>query len=413
MTSNTVPIYRHGRKFYVSIEEYERIRSQERNHRRTASQKSQNLPIPKSPPTLLRSPSASLYKPIQRSNTNPYEYKYSTLRTPIVPVNSLSNSNNRSASTRLSRSTLKHYNNRDDLSSIPKLKRPATIRSSSSDKVIDIRRTTPQTSSSFHNDDQIKRSLSADVEQPSSSPRHQPKPKQQSRRPVATTVSDYGMSPVSTMSMTPTEHTYTQTNASKLTNYFARMQQSSLNPPSKSSPSAISGTGSIFETGMQGTDHVYTVLGSSNRRIGTGSSSLLTRSTSDSSKNAYSHQDTISGSLSDDNTSLLSMLFQRRNIRQSELIPETDNNYDQQRDLWTRSTIRSQSSDAEKKRVRFADMEGFTLETIPDKKHLRSPINTRLLARQQYIKLPNDSRGQPQPFHSTLYQATSKLATDV
>jgi hypothetical protein len=58
-------------------------------------------------------------------------------------------------------------------------------------------------------------------------------------------------------------------------------------------------------------------------------------------------------------------------------------------------------------------MEGFTLETIPDKKHLRSPINTRLLARQQYIKLPNDSRGQPQPFHSTLYQATSKLATDV
>ncbi|CAF4950521.1 unnamed protein product, partial [Rotaria socialis] len=42
---NTVPVYRHGRKFYVSAEEFERMRAEERQSRRTLVQRSQNLPV--------------------------------------------------------------------------------------------------------------------------------------------------------------------------------------------------------------------------------------------------------------------------------------------------------------------------------------------------------------------------------
>ncbi|CAF5196841.1 unnamed protein product, partial [Rotaria sp. Silwood1] len=38
MPLNTVPVYRHGRKFYVSIEEFERMRLEERRYRRTLMQ---------------------------------------------------------------------------------------------------------------------------------------------------------------------------------------------------------------------------------------------------------------------------------------------------------------------------------------------------------------------------------------
>jgi hypothetical protein len=47
------------------------------------------------------------------------------------------------------------------------------------------------------------------------------------------------------------------------------MRQSSLNPPSKPSSSALSGTGSLFESGVQGSDHIYIVLRASNQRTGT------------------------------------------------------------------------------------------------------------------------------------------------
>jgi hypothetical protein len=411
MTSNSVPVYRHGRKFYVSTDEYERMRSEERRHRRSTVQKSHQ-------PTS-RSPSAILYKPILRSNSTPYEHTYGVLNTAQLPTNIITNNNRREAN-RLSRSRVKHY---DDLSTISKKTSPTNIRSNPADKVLDIRRT-PQSHIDYVLDDyEVKRSISAEVVQPPSPP---PRPKQMSsRRPIPTTVSDYGMSPISTVSMTPTDQIYTQTNPSKLTNYFARMKQSSLNPPTKSS---ISGTGSLFETGMQGSDQVYTVLGSSNRRTDGGPSSLLTRSSSDN-KEYYYHQDTASGSVSDDNSSTLSALFQRNNTdtnryRRTEQLAETDDDYGQQRDVWTRSTMRSQSSDGltEKKRVRFADMEGLTLETTtPDKNRSRSPMPNRLLTKRQHAQISNDSQKQPQPFYNALYQATtriggnsrSKLATDV
>jgi hypothetical protein len=196
------------------------------------------------------------------------------------------------------------------------------------------------------------------------------------------------------------------------------MTQSSLNPPSKPSSSALSGTGSLFESGVQGSDHVYTVLGSSNHRTGTTSSSLLTRSTPDYTKHEYYSSDLTSGSsFSDENSSSLFTLIQRRNIdktrsRQPEYLNEIDDDPNQQRDLWTRSTMRSQSSDSmgEKKRVRFADTEGLALETVPDK--------NRLLTRRQQVKISSDSRKQAQSFHNTFSQSTTKvgrnrLATDV
>jgi len=424
MTSNTVPIYRHGRKFYVSAEEYERIRSEERRQRRTTAQKAQQTPI--------RSPSSSLYIPIQRNHSNPYDYKYGVLKTPHLPINSLINRNIRREPTRLSHIALKHYNDYDDLSSLTpaiskKKTQPTTTRSNSSDRLIDNQRT-PLSSDS---ENEIKRSLSAEITQLSSLP-EQPKPKQSShislRRPVPTTISDYGISPITSFSMTSNDQSHIQTNPSKLTNSFTRMKQSNLNPPSKSSSSAISGTGSLFESGIQGSDHSYSI-GSTNRRTGggtTSSSSLLTRSTSDNSKNEYYHQDTASGgSFSDDTSSSLLGLIQRRNTdtnrsRRTEYIGENDDDYNQQRDLWTRSTIRSQSSDGltEKKRVRFADMEGLTLETIPDRNQLKSPINNRLLTRQQHAKISSNPREQSRPFYNLMHQTTtkvggSKLATDV
>ncbi|CAF3867637.1 unnamed protein product [Rotaria sp. Silwood2] len=316
MISNTVPIYRQGRKFYVSTEEYERIRSEERQFRRTSILKSQQLPVSKFYQTPIRSPSTCSYNLIQRSNSNPYDYKYGVVKTRHLPVNSLINTNNQGESNRLSRSILKHYDDQDNLSSITstisKRKPWTNIRSHSSDKVLDNRRT-PLLSNT---NNKIKRSLSAENTQAQPLVQRQ-KSRQQShspsRRPIPTPVSDYGMSPKTTFSLTPTDQTYTQINASKLTSYLARIKQSSLNPPSKSSRLVNSGTGTLFETSMQGFDNVYTVLGSSNRRSGTASSSLTTSSLTNNSKNEYYYRDTTSGSISDDNSSTLSMIFQPQN----------------------------------------------------------------------------------------------------
>ncbi|CAF1469601.1 unnamed protein product [Rotaria sordida] len=429
MTSNTVPIYRQGRKFYVSTEEYERICSEERKQRRTAILKSQQLPVSKSYQTSIRSPSTFSYNPIQRNNSNLYDYKYGVAKTHQLPVNSLLNTDNQRESNRLSRSTLKHYDSQDDLSSITsttsKTKPSTTIRSYSSDKVLDNRRT-PLLSKT---DNTIKRSLSDESTQIQSLVQQQ-KPKQQSHisshRTISRTVSNYGMSPRTTFSITPTDQTYTQTNTSTLTSYLARIKHPTLNRSSKSLQLSNPATGTLFETSMQGFDNVYTILGSSNRLSGTISSSLPTSSITNNSKNEYYYRDTTNGSFSDENSSTLSMIFQQQNTdknninRQSEYVDETNDNHSQQRDSWTRSTIRSPSSDGitEKKRVRFADTEGFTLEVISDKNQLRSTKTNRLLTKRESMQNSSDSRDQKQPFHNAFYQVTtklgrSKLATDV
>lgn len=429
MTSNTVPIYRYGRKFYVTPEEYERIRSEERQNRRVTVLKSQQLPVSKPRQKPVQSPPVSTYIPIQRSISNAYDYRYGLIKTRHLPVNSSTNTNNPPESIRLSRSTLKTYGDHDNLSSpistVPKKKTISNMRSHSSDKAL-ISRKNPLT---INVDDEIKRSLSADVRKEQSLSQ-QSKPKQQPpvspRRLVRATAPAYGMSPTTTFSMTPNDQSLSQLTPGNLTTYFARMRQSTLNPPSSSLPSASSTSGSLFETSMQGYDQVYTILSSSSRRIGTGSSSLQAPSIIENSKNEYYIQDTTSGSFSDDTSSTLSMILQRQNndkspYRQSEYINnETDDNHSQKRDSRARSTLQSQSIDGftEKKRVRFADTEGFTLEIVPDKNQLRSTKTNRLLARRQNMKVSSDSPKQKQSIYNAFYQVAtkineSKLATDV
>lgn len=404
MTTKSVPVYRNGRKFYISAEEYHRLRSEERIQRRATVLKSQNLPVSQRRPL----PTRSVYNPIQRSQSNPYEYQYGVLRTPYVPMNSVLNTDQRYAVNRSSRSPIRKSENIEDSSSdITKKIRSPNVRSSSSDKILDLHRSNP--------DNEIKRSLSTEISQIKSK---QPSPIP-TRRPVPTTISDYGIAPISTFSMTPNDQSHTQTNPSKIKKYFAGIKPSGLNSPSKSSASASSGTGSFFETGVQGSDHVYTVLGSSNRRIGSMHSPSDILAHSD-----YHHRDTASGvSFSDENSSSLLSLIQRRNTevirsKRDEFINGNEREELNQirDDLWTGSTIRSQSSDAltEKKRVRFADMEGLKLES----NRLKSPVNHRLLNRRQYGQNSSDPRGQARPFHNPLYPTTTKtngsrLATDV
>jgi hypothetical protein len=438
MTTNTVPVYRHGRKFYVSAEEFERIRSEERRHRRTVMQKSQNLHVSKSHAINVRPLSTSLYNPIYRSASNPHENRYGVLRTPHLPLNSITNNNNininRYESTRQSRSTFRYYDDRDDVSSITSalpVKLPTTaIRSNSSDKVLDLRRTPQPLISSYNgyvpDDYELKRSVSAEVVQTSPQVQSQT-PRPLPRRIIPTTTSDYGMSTSSTFPMTSTDQTYNQSNASKLTSYFSRLPSSTLHSPIKSSAPAFTGTNSTYETGMQDSDHIYSVLNSSNRRTGGGLTSVLSRSPTNDTNNEYYYRDTTSGSFSDDNSSSPSLLNQRRNIdnnryRRAQLVVETDDDYGQKNEIWTRSTARSHSSDGltEKKRVRFADMEGFTLETVSDVERQRSPMNNRLLTRRSHDHTLSHYQEQVQPFHNSFYPTTtrvggsgSKLATDV
>ena len=168
MTANTVPVYRHGRKFYVSAEEFERMRAEQRQHRRTNMQKSQNLPVSKSHQTNFRTPSTFIYNPIQRSTSQPHDHRYGVLRTPHLPTNSMINNNTRHESTRQSRSTFRYYDGRDDVSlvatALPMKVSPTAIRSNSSDKVLDLRRTPPPSISSYGGyipeDYELKRSFS-------------------------------------------------------------------------------------------------------------------------------------------------------------------------------------------------------------------------------------------------------------
>ncbi|CAF1038811.1 unnamed protein product [Rotaria sordida] len=439
MALNTVPVYRHGRKFYVSIEEFERMRIEERRHRRTLMQKSQNLPITKSHQTNLLPPSTPLYNPIHRSTSHSHDHRYGILRTPYLSTNSIINNHNNNnnhlhESTRQSRSTFRHYDERDDLSSItlrlPMKLSTTTIRSNSSDKILD-RRRTPQSpissySDSIPDDYDLKRSFSAELVQPSQTQLQQPQVLP--RRIVPPKTSDFAMSTVPSFPMTPTDQTYNQSNASKLTSYFTRIQPSTLNPSIKLPTTDFTGTNSMYENDIQDSNQIYSVPASSNRRTEShGLASVLTRSPSNNSNNEYYSRNVTGESFSDDNSSSPSTLIQRRNTNnnryhRAQLVVETDDDYRQQGDAWTRSTARSQSSDrlTEKKRVRFADMEGLTLETVSDVEQKQLPMNNRLVNKRSYISPTNNLRGQEQSFHNSFYQTNtranncgSKLATDV
>ena len=430
MTSNSIPIYRHGRKFYVSADEYELLRAEDRRHRRRLAQKSQHLPVTKSVPLHTRSSFSSLVSPLRRTVSNPFEQPVSILKpSSYSAVNSPLPTPVRRGSPRPSRSILR---NSDDPSSnisyfVPRKNSSETIRALSLDRVGERRKLSAADDESLSNSDESKHSTSTEVIEPAIFA-DKAAPQVPSRRPVPTTVADYGMSPISSFSMTPTDQTYSQSNASKLTSYFVQVKPSSLNPLTKSTPS---NHGELLETGLQGTDHAYAVLGSSNRRSGgDGGSSIVTRSTSNSGANEFFSRDAASGSLSDDSSSSLLMLVQRRKVdttryRRPNFVIENGAEPGEERDGWTNSATQSQLTDMsmEKKRVRFADMEGFTLETIPDTTSRRSPVNARLLTRRKPSQVTTDLRTGIRPVLNNFYQTIAgvgggynrrgKLASDV
>lgn len=405
-----VPVYHHGRKFYVTSDEYERIRTEKQSHRRQPTQKPSNSPTTK--PTSLPVRASSLALPAtsnQRTVPNPIEQRPGILRVPV---------NRRQESARPSRSILKVPDERDDSSSLvsfaSKNTPVETGRSNSSDRILEHRKTPlidgALGSIESSKPEEMKRASSAEILQPASS--------SSNRRTISTHVADYGLSPLSTFSMTPTDQTYSQSNASKLTSYFVQMKPSSLDPVSNSNAN------SFVESGVVGDDHLYTVIGSSNRRSNTHvndeNASILTRS-----------RDGANGSFSDESATSLSMLVQRRN-RETQRSRRADHSLDssmspnQSKETWTDSSIRSQFMDNsyEKKRVRFADMEGFTLETPLTKSLQRTPsVCNTLLTRRKQNQVSNSMRGQSRPVFNAFYQAIagvsggynrrSKLLTDV
>lgn len=362
--NHPVAVFHNGRKFFVTHDESERIRNEKRNQRRTETQKPVKM--------------SNLPASIPRTVLNPVEQqKAKVLRVPIV---------RREQSARPSRSILKVVDDRDD--------ETKANRAHSSDRILDNRQSTPIEPTE---NDEIKRSSSAEILQTSST-----------RRAVPTGVVDYGT--------TPTNQTYSQSNASKLTSYFLRMKPSS----------------SIIETGVFGEDRIYTVIGSTNRRsnqnVGDAASSS---SISNNNNNEFYSRDAASGSFSDESATSLLMLVQRRNNeiqrqKRHDYSTDTSNSPIQSKESWIESSTRSQFTDVsyEKKRVRFADMEGFTLETSQKKTLHRTPTTNSLLTRRKQLQVTNPIRGQTtRPVFNTFYQAIagvgggfnrrSKLVTDV
>ncbi|CAF1200770.1 unnamed protein product [Adineta ricciae] len=433
MTSNTVPVYRHGRKFYVPIEEFERLRMEQRRQRRTLMQKSQNLPVSKVHQTTVRTPSLSSYNSVHRSTSHPHDCRYGILRVPHLPLNPMMN-HTRYESTRQPRLTSRYYDDRDDASSytsaLPIKVSTTTIRSNSSDKVLDLQRTLPLPDCSYSDyipdEYDLKRSFSAEIVHPPESQRLQPpQPAVVTRRIIPTPTIDYSVATVSSYSPTSTEQIYDPSSAAKLTNYYSRLKPTPSNSTLEPVISALSGTGLIYGRNPPDAEQVYS--SASIRRPRSALPSMLTRSSSTNSRNDYYYREATSGSFSDDNSSSPSMLIQRRNTgtnryRRSQTDIETDDDYRQRAEVSVRPTARSHSSDGltEKKRVRFADMEGYTLETVPDVEQDRSPTSGRSLNRRAYAPTPNHFREQLQHFHNPFYPTTnrasnngSKLATDV
>ena len=429
MSLNAIPVYRHGRKFYVSAEESERIRAEERRHRRMIMQKSQNLPVPKSNQTNVQSSSIVSYNPSYRSTSQLDDHKHGVLRTFHRPMDSTIMNTNRHELTRQSRSTFQSYDDRDNLlsmRSVLPIKLPTTgNRSNSSDKVLDLRRNFQSSyNDSISDDYELKRSLSAEIIQP-----QQSQLQELSSRINSTTMSDYGMSTIpssSLLSMKSTDQTYNQSNNLKFPNYSRRMQSPTINSPIKSFASELTATNSMYEAGIQDSNRMYSSLSSPIRRIGHG---ILTRSSSNNNNHEYYFQDTSPGkSFSDDNTSAATMLIRQENKNNNRYqtdqfnIERDDHHRGQQNDRWIRSTIQSQSSDGltEKKRVRFADMEGFTLETVSDVEQQGLSKNNWSLPDRTHVITSNNVQGQVKPFQNLFYQTNSrfhsigsKLATDV
>ena len=421
MSSNSVPVYRHGRKFYVSADEFERIRADDRRHRRTVMQKSQNLPVSKSYPANPRSASASSRHPAHRSAPHPHDHRYGVLRTPHFSQTPIRNDMNRTEPIRPSRSTSTYYDHKNAPSLVPVRLRTSTLRSSSSDRILHLGRgqhpPSPTHSGYVSDDHEIKRSLSAELLQPvQSQPRLHQLPR---RQHVLTRAHGHDASLSMPYPVKLSDPAHIPSNASKFTNHSARI------PPSIADSSHVTAHTSRFDTDVDDSNHVYSVRASSERRADTYRAAELRRSSSNNSNDEYSVREATSGSFSDDNASSPSMFLQQRYTarnqhHRSDHVIEDDVDYEQYSRPWIRPTGHNPSNDGltEKKRVRFADTEGLTLEIMSDADQRRLPFTDRVSAR----RVPVDDSlefHEPWPplrdsFHHTSVRAGgSKLATDV
>ena len=397
------------------------MRTEERRQRRNLMQKSQNLPVHKSHHSSSRSSSASFYHPVQRSTSHPHDYRYGVLRTPHLPANMPVLIDNRLESIRPSRPISRYPSNRDDIPSITPavpIRLPTTaVRSNSSDKILDLRRTpqpTATTYSGYVSDDySVKRSLSADLVQETPIP---PRPPVQPRRQIPIPAYEYDRS---------NDQTFPSSNALKLNSYFSQMPSSGVDAAPKPLASNLSASRATVEIDTPDSEHVYAVRNPVTSRQGAD----FTQSSSNPSNNEYYFRDANIGYLSDENASTPPPVsIPRRNTDRSryhrtELVVETDDDYEPQAQIWARSNPRSHSNEGvtEKKRVRFADMEGLTLETAPDDEQRRSAAENRFLTGRAPIEPLHDFRRGIQPFRNSFYQTQtriggsneSKLATDV
>ena len=444
MPSNTVPVYRHGRKFYVSIEEYERMRAEEKRHRRTQMHKAQNLPIPKSHQTYSRTPSSSYYNPIHRSASNPHDYRQGVPRLIHISPNTMLSNDNRQASNRPSRATSRYNDNRNELRSAPTMlpiRLPTTaLRSNSSDKVLELRRT-PQTTQTSYNgyvadDYAVKRSLSAEMVGPEQI--IEENPQIPNRRQVSNSTFEYETSSGSKYPPNYPEKNQPTSNSSKLNSYLQQVPISTLDSTRKPLVSEMSSGHPTYDADPAEPEYVYNVRSSFSQQNG----NLFTpRSPATPAKNQYYVRDVNIGSYSDDNSSSPPPFIQRRNTdrtryRRADLLVETDDDYEGRSQAFLRPAGRSQSNDRlmEKKRVRFADTEGLTLERSADREQIFSQqpnpqqeyqqdraTDYRLYTRDSHHGRSNDSNWGNQPFMNSYYQMSgragkvleSKLATDV
>ena len=384
-------------------------------------QKSQNLPVSKSYQANPRSTSASSHHSSHRGAPHPHDQRYGVLRTPHFSQSSIRNEMNRGEPIRPSRSTSTYYDQRNATSLVPVRLRTSTVRSSSSDRILHLGRRphppSPTHSGYVSDDHEIKRSLSAELLQPVQSQRRL---QQLPRRPhVLARPHGHDTSLSAPYPVKSSDSAHIQSNAPKFPHHQTRIQ-----PAIVDSSHVIAHT-STFDTDVDDSSHVYSVRASTDRRAESAQTAALRRSSSNNSNDEYYVREATSGSFSDDNTSSPSMFLQQRYTdrnrhRRSDYVIEDDADYEQYSRPWIRPTGQNPLNDGltEKKRVRFADMEGLTLETVSDADQRKLPFADRVSAR----RVPVDGSlefQEPWPplrdsFHHTgVRVGGSKLATDV
>ncbi|CAF0769030.1 unnamed protein product [Didymodactylos carnosus] len=436
----TIPVYRNGRKFYVTAEEYERIKASERKQRRTVVQKSNNLPVQKSYSTNhMRSraggggvdhhhPRVGLQRVVSHATngTSDNTYGFSTNKgnsTTILSPTTMKRTI--TPSTLLTPSSMSRQSRSTSRNDEQKPYSPSNGRSNSSDKILANRsRISSPSRTSFDDDSKanVSRAFSPRSQtyaynrsdkpqkyqmtpnninsnnrltnyfphdfnqhsqnsennqyQENSDPHHDDILKRSISPELLTPIPhQYGIAPINTFSIVPldkrsiiTDQIYMPTNSKSLnTNqlpkgFVSRNFDIELESNRKSTLPISSAMGSMYQTGIRGVDHSYSIFGQSNQFDDEPSPN----------HNFNINRQGITGflndrfiSYSDDNSSIIKR--DDDNHKQVAYLSNDDERpASRGRGMESRSTVRSHSSDGltEKKRVRFADTVGLNLETV-------------------------------------------------